>query len=49
MLPKTTHFTLTQLERLSGLAKEQGRSEAELLREALDDLLVKHKVSQIFK
>jgi diguanylate cyclase (GGDEF)-like protein len=43
MAPKTSHFTLTQLERLSVLAKEQGVGEAVLLREALDDLLIKYK------
>lgn len=42
MAPKTSHFTVTQLERLSELAKDQGVGEAVLLREALDDLLVKH-------
>ncbi|MFZ6029621.1 MAG: diguanylate cyclase domain-containing protein [Chloroflexota bacterium] len=43
MIPKTAHFTQTQLERLAGLAKEQGVSDAVLLREALDDLLVKYR------
>ena len=43
MAPKTSHFTLTQLERLAALAKEQGVGEAVLLREALDDLLVKYQ------
>ena len=47
MVPKTTHYTLTQLERLSKLAQGQGNTEAELLREALDDLLIKHGVSEI--
>lgn len=42
MAPKTSHFTLTQLERLALLAKDQGVGEAVLLREALDDLLVKY-------
>ena len=42
MAPKTAHFTMTQLERLSELAKDQGAGEAVLLREALDDLLVKY-------
>ncbi len=42
MAPKTSHFTLTQLERLAELAKDQGIGEAVLLREALDDLLVKY-------
>jgi len=43
MAPKTSHYTLTQLKRLSELAKEQGIGEAVLLREALDDLLIKYK------
>jgi diguanylate cyclase (GGDEF)-like protein len=43
MVPKTAHFTQTQLERLTELAKEQGVSDAVLLREALDDLLVKYR------
>jgi diguanylate cyclase (GGDEF)-like protein len=47
MVPKTTHFTVTQLERLSKLASEKGLGEAELLREALDELLVKYGVDEI--
>lgn len=43
MAPKTSHYTLTQLERLSELAREQGVGEAVLLREALDNLLSKYK------
>ena len=42
MAPKTTHFPVTQLERLTDLARDQGVGEAVLLREALDDLLVKY-------
>ena len=45
MSPKTSHYTLTQLERLSELAKDEGVGEAVLLREALDDLLIKYKHS----
>ena len=48
MVPKTAHFTQTQLERLTELAGEQGVSEAVLLREALDDLLVKYKHNFLF-
>lgn len=48
MIPKTAHFTQTQLERLTELAQEQGVSEAVLLREALDDLLVKYKHNFLF-
>jgi diguanylate cyclase (GGDEF)-like protein len=47
MATKTTHYTLTQLERLSKLAKEENVGEAILLREALDDLLIKYKVSEV--
>lgn len=47
MAAKTSHYTLTQLERLSSLAKEEGVGEAALLREALDDLLTKYKVTDV--
>ncbi len=47
MAPKTSHFTLTQLERLSNLSKEEGVGEAVLLREALDDLLIKYGTNDI--
>ncbi len=47
MIPKTAHFTQTQLERLTGLATERGVSEADLLREAMDDLLTKYGVNDI--
>jgi diguanylate cyclase (GGDEF)-like protein len=47
MVPKTSHFPQTQLERLSKLAAEHQVGEAELLREALDDLLVKYGVNII--
>lgn len=49
MAPKTAHFTLTQLERLSKLSEEQGVGEAVLLREALDELLFKYGVTSIEK
>jgi diguanylate cyclase (GGDEF)-like protein len=39
MVTKTSHFTQTQLERLARLAKTLDKSEAFLLREALDHLL----------
>lgn len=42
MVTKTSHYTVTQLERLSHLAKSVKRNEAALLREALDDLLKKY-------
>jgi len=47
MATKTTHYTLTQLERLATLSKEESIGEAVLLREALDDLLFKYKVSEV--
>jgi predicted signal transduction protein with EAL and GGDEF domain len=43
MVAKTSHYTQTQLEWLSRLAKERGVGEAELLREAVDDFLFKHR------
>jgi diguanylate cyclase len=45
MVTKTSHFTLVQLEKLTKLAKGAGKSEASLLREALDDLLRKYDVA----
>jgi len=47
MVPKTTHYTQTQLERLAKLAAEHKVSEADLLREAMDDLLTKYGVNDI--
>jgi hypothetical protein len=47
MVPKTTHYTQTQLERLSKLAQERGVNEADLLREAMDDFLTKYGVNDI--
>lgn len=47
MVPKTSHYTQTQLERLSKLAAERQAGEAELLREALDDLIAKYGVNPI--
>lgn len=41
-VPKTSHFTQGQLDRLSTLSAKEGVGEAELLREALDDLLKKY-------
>ena len=46
MVPKTAHFTVTQLERLSHVAQKLGVNEATLLREALDGLLRKYTVSE---
>ena len=47
MVVKTAHYPVTQLSRLSSLAKERSIGEATLLREALDDLLTKYKVSEV--
>ncbi len=47
MATKTTHYTLTQLERLTRLSEEEKVGEAVLLREALDDLLHKYRVSSV--
>ncbi len=47
MVPKTTHYTQTQLERLAKLAIERGVNEADLLREAMDDFLTKYGVNDI--
>jgi diguanylate cyclase (GGDEF)-like protein len=42
MVPKTSHYLPTQLERLRSLRDKMARSEASLLREALSDLLRKY-------
>ena len=47
MVPKTTHYTQTQMERLSNLAEERGVNEADLLREANGLLLTKYGVNDI--
>ena len=47
MVPKTVHFTETQLERLTMLADDLSVTEARLLREALDDLIKKYTVNKI--
>jgi diguanylate cyclase (GGDEF)-like protein len=47
MVPKTAHFTQTQLERLAKLAESHGVSEADMLREAMDDLLTKYGVNDV--
>lgn len=43
MITKTSYYTQIQLERLAALAKIQDKSEAFLLREALDDLFRKYE------
>ena len=44
MVPKTSHFTQDQLQRLAKLAKREGVGEAILLREGLDMLLKKYDI-----
>ena len=44
MIPKTSHYTQDQLQRLAKLSKREGIGEAILLREALDMLLKKYDV-----
>lgn len=46
MVTKTSYYTQTQLERLAALARQLDKTEAFLLREALDDLLNKYKDRQ---
>ena len=43
MVHKTTYYQRAALDRLARLAAATGRTEAKLLREALDDLLEKHR------
>ena len=47
MVPKTSHYTQIQLERLSRLAEGKKVSEANLLRDAMDDFLAKYGVNDI--
>lgn len=47
MVPKTSHYTQTQLERLARLAEREGVGEAVLLREALDNLLMKYTLTNL--
>jgi diguanylate cyclase (GGDEF)-like protein len=42
MVLKSSYFTKTQVDRLAGLSKESEKTEAFLLREALDDLFKKY-------
>jgi len=42
LIPKTSHYTQAQLEKLSVIAEKEEVGEAVLLREALDDLLKKY-------
>ena len=47
MITKTSYYTQTQLERLSALSKALRKTEAFLLREALDDVLIKYDTSRL--
>jgi len=42
-----SHYTQTQLERLTKLAAAKQAGEAELLRESLDDVLARYGVNEI--
>jgi hypothetical protein len=44
IVPKTSHYTQDQLQRLSRLSKREGVGEAILLREAMDMLLKKYDI-----
>ena len=44
MVPKTSHFTQDQLQRLAKLSKREGVWEAILLQEGLDLLLKKYYI-----
>ena len=44
MIPKTSHYTQDQLQRLTELSKREGVGEAILLREALDMLFKKYDI-----
>ena len=46
LIPKTSHYTQAQLEKLSLIAEKEEVGEAVLLREALDDLLKKYDVDR---
>ena len=46
LIPKTSHYTQAQLEKLSLTAENEEVGEAVLLREALDDLLKKYDVDK---
>ena len=43
MVLKSNYYSRASLDRLSKLAGEHNRTEASLLREALDDLFDKHR------
>ncbi|MDR1688687.1 MAG: diguanylate cyclase [Clostridiales bacterium] len=47
LLPKTSHYTQAQLEKLSVISEKINVGEASLLREALDDLLKKYDADDV--
>jgi len=42
LITKTVHYTVEQLQRLKNISNEQSIGEAALMREALDDLIIKY-------
>ena len=49
LLPKTSHYTQVQLEKLSLISEKLNVGEAALMREALDDLLKKYDADWILR
>ena len=47
LIPKTSHYTRAQLEKLSVMSGKLNAGESALLREALDDLLKKYDVNDL--
>jgi diguanylate cyclase (GGDEF)-like protein len=47
LMPKTSHYTQTQLEKLSLISDKINVGESALLREALDDLLRKYDIDEV--
>jgi diguanylate cyclase (GGDEF)-like protein len=47
LMPKTSHYTQTQLERLAFISDKTGVGESALMREALDDLLKKYDIDEV--
>jgi len=47
LIPKTSHYTQAQLEKLTVISEKAAVGEAALLREALDDLIKKYDVDHI--
>ena len=49
LIPKTSHYTQAQLEKLTLISETINVGEAALLREALDDLIRKYDIDEILK